>query len=53
MKSKRYAVLTDLEGNEIVIDNQLSKQRDAEIKQIYNISQMHSDDLNHHVEDSK
>jgi len=53
IKSKRYAVLTDLEGNEIVIDNQLSKQRDAEIKQIYNISQMHSDDLNHHVEDSK
>ena len=47
LKSQRYAVLTDLEGNEIVIDNQLSQQRDDKIKSIYNISQMYSNDLSH------
>ncbi len=45
IKAKRYAVLKDLDDNEIVIDNQLSKQRDDKIKDIYNISSLISDDL--------
>ena len=45
LKSKRYAVLKDFKDNEIVIDNQLSSQRDKKIKEIYNISSLHSKDL--------
>lgn len=45
LKSKRYAVLKDMEDNEIVIDNNLSQQRDEKIMKIYNISQLYSDDL--------
>jgi hypothetical protein len=45
LKAKRYAVLKDMEDNEIVIDNNLSQQRDTEIQKIYNISQLYSDDL--------
>jgi S1-C subfamily serine protease len=45
LKSKRYAVLKDFKDNEIVIDNQLSAQRDEKIKEIYNISSLLSKDL--------
>ena len=40
IKKQRYAVLKDLDDNEIVIDNELSKQRDEKIKEIYNISSL-------------
>lgn len=53
LKSQRHAVLTDLKGNEIVIDNQLSDQRDAKIKEIYNISQLYSKDLSQHISITK
>jgi len=45
LKKERYAVLTDLNGDQIVIDNELSKARDIEIKNIYNISSLMSKDL--------
>ncbi|MCF6319832.1 MAG: serine protease [Proteobacteria bacterium] len=45
LKAKRYAVLTDFKGNSIVIDNELSKQRDDTIKNLYNISSLASKDL--------
>lgn len=45
LKAKRYAILKDLDDNEIVIDNELSKQRDEKIKEIYNISSLVSKDL--------
>ncbi len=46
LNKQRYAVLKDVDENEIVIDNQLSKQRNEKIKQIYNISSLSSKDLN-------
>lgn len=45
LKKERYAVLSDLNGNQIVIDNELSKKRDKEIQKIYNISSLVSSDL--------
>lgn len=45
IKSQRYAVLTDLKDNQIVIDNILSKSSDEKIQKIYNISSLQSADL--------
>lgn len=45
LKTKRYAVLKDLKGNQIVIDNDLSKERDEIIKKTYNISSLISNNL--------
>jgi S1-C subfamily serine protease len=45
LKTKRYYVLKDMEDNEIVFYNELSKQRDEKIKEIYNISSLISKDL--------
>jgi len=45
INKERYATLKDINGNIIVIDNNISKERNPKIKEIYNISSLQSKDL--------
>ena len=45
LNKSNYALIEDASGFEFVIDVSLSKKRDSIISEIYNISNLHSADL--------